>query len=224
VQVQIFFSLLASVALKYDEETLRDATNMDALLSIIITLPILLTLYLESPLHEYWTKAYQAHIGNHNAVLWWSQQEQQMIVKASLAILNESLEDLHQARLQESNVELDPSLESCNHTQSVQSGCVGPVESPNAVERLQRACSMNAPKQSEATRKHLKEGTACGSRQIELSPSDGPQQTAARMYSAVSNAAAQAAAASPEQRVQQRLQRARRRSNLPLPGRAEEGP
>lgn len=56
-QVQIFFSLLSSIALKYDESTLRDATNMDALLTIFTALPIFLTIYLESPLRQRQTAA-----------------------------------------------------------------------------------------------------------------------------------------------------------------------
>ena len=46
-QVQIFFALLSSIALKYDEGTLRNATNMDVLLTVLIALPILLAFYLE---------------------------------------------------------------------------------------------------------------------------------------------------------------------------------
>ena len=52
-QVQIFFSLLSSVALKYDANTLAQSTNMDYLLSIFTFAPIVLALVLETPLADY---------------------------------------------------------------------------------------------------------------------------------------------------------------------------
>jgi len=51
-QVQIFFSLVSAIALKYDEGTLADASGMDTLLSIITMLPIFVTIYLETPLRR----------------------------------------------------------------------------------------------------------------------------------------------------------------------------
>ena len=52
-QVQIFFALLSSIALKYDAATLADATNIDILLTILLLVPALLTFYLETPIQEY---------------------------------------------------------------------------------------------------------------------------------------------------------------------------
>ena len=52
-QCQIFFSLLSSIVLKYDEQTLADATNIDALLMFLTLLPLSLALILETPLEKY---------------------------------------------------------------------------------------------------------------------------------------------------------------------------
>ena len=52
-QVQIFFALLCAVMLKYTPEQLKDAFNVDALLSILTVLPIGLATYLETPLAEH---------------------------------------------------------------------------------------------------------------------------------------------------------------------------
>jgi uncharacterized membrane protein YgcG len=52
-QVQIFFSLLSSIVLKYDENTIRDATNIDVLLGALTLLPICIGFILESPLADY---------------------------------------------------------------------------------------------------------------------------------------------------------------------------
>ena len=49
-QAQIFFSLLSSVALSYDEETRRDATGLDALLCILFIVPLVMAAVLQSPL------------------------------------------------------------------------------------------------------------------------------------------------------------------------------
>ena len=46
-QAQIFFSLLSSIALKYDPATLSNATNIDTLLSISTFVPLALTVYFE---------------------------------------------------------------------------------------------------------------------------------------------------------------------------------
>ena len=51
-QVQIFFALLSSVALKYDASTISNATNMDVLLSALTLIPILLTPLLDSPVSD----------------------------------------------------------------------------------------------------------------------------------------------------------------------------
>jgi len=48
-QVQIFFSLLSSIALKYDPATVSDSSNMDALLSLLTFAPIVLSVYFEIP-------------------------------------------------------------------------------------------------------------------------------------------------------------------------------
>ena len=50
--MQIFFVLVASIALKYDPATLQNATNMDALLSIVTFVPFAVFLYCETPLRE----------------------------------------------------------------------------------------------------------------------------------------------------------------------------
>ena len=51
-QVQIFFALLSSIALKYDTATLFNSTNIDILLSAITFLPLTLAVFLETPLAE----------------------------------------------------------------------------------------------------------------------------------------------------------------------------
>ena len=51
-QLQIFFSLLSSMLLKYDPDTIHDPGALDACLSALMFLPILLIIYLESPLPE----------------------------------------------------------------------------------------------------------------------------------------------------------------------------
>ena len=51
-QVQIFFSLVSAIALKYDKGTLDDASGMDTLLSMITMVPFLVTIYLETPLRR----------------------------------------------------------------------------------------------------------------------------------------------------------------------------
>ena len=52
-QVQIFFSLLASVALKFDEATIATrGSNWDILLSVLTFAPILMAAFLESGLAE----------------------------------------------------------------------------------------------------------------------------------------------------------------------------
>jgi len=51
-QVQIFFSLLSAIALKYDDETIEDPTNFDMLLSALTFAPIVLTVLLETPLNK----------------------------------------------------------------------------------------------------------------------------------------------------------------------------
>ena len=50
--MQIFFVLVASIALKYDPATLQNATNMDALHSIVTFVPFAVFLYCETPLRE----------------------------------------------------------------------------------------------------------------------------------------------------------------------------
>lgn len=52
-QAQIFFSLLSSVALKYDPETRANATNLDLLLSFLTFLPIAFAVVTETPLLEW---------------------------------------------------------------------------------------------------------------------------------------------------------------------------
>ena len=49
-QVQIFFALLSTIALRYDEGTIAEPDSMDAVLSVLTFLPLLSTIYLESPL------------------------------------------------------------------------------------------------------------------------------------------------------------------------------
>ena len=51
-QVQIFFSLLVSIALKYDTGTLRNATNIDVLLTVLTILPISIGFILETPFFD----------------------------------------------------------------------------------------------------------------------------------------------------------------------------
>ena len=51
-QVQIFFALLASVALKYDTATIDNPNSMDTTLCILTFLPMIMAIYLESPLPE----------------------------------------------------------------------------------------------------------------------------------------------------------------------------
>ena len=46
-QVQIFFALLSSILLKYDDATLANSSNVDTLLSVVTFLPFALGLYLE---------------------------------------------------------------------------------------------------------------------------------------------------------------------------------
>jgi hypothetical protein len=48
-QGQIFFSLLCSVALKYDPGTRSDASNLDVLLVVLWAMPILLAIFLLTP-------------------------------------------------------------------------------------------------------------------------------------------------------------------------------
>lgn len=48
--MQIFFSLLSAVALRYDEQTRQDATNLDVLLVVLWLLPFLLTACFFTPL------------------------------------------------------------------------------------------------------------------------------------------------------------------------------
>ena len=49
--MQVFFSLLTSIALNYDPYTVSErGTNIDALLSVLTMLPVALAIYLESPL------------------------------------------------------------------------------------------------------------------------------------------------------------------------------
>jgi hypothetical protein len=48
-QGQIFFSLLCSVALKYDPGTQSDASNLDILLVVLWALPVLLSIILLTP-------------------------------------------------------------------------------------------------------------------------------------------------------------------------------
>ena len=49
-QVQIFFALLSSITLKFDEATRRDATNIDVLLTGLTFVPPALAVILETPL------------------------------------------------------------------------------------------------------------------------------------------------------------------------------
>ena len=51
-QCQIFFALLSSIALKYDAATRVDATNMDALLSVLVLTPVSLGFIIETPIGE----------------------------------------------------------------------------------------------------------------------------------------------------------------------------
>ena len=51
-QVQIFFALLSSIALKYDAGTLANSTNIGALLVVLTILPLALGVFLETPLAE----------------------------------------------------------------------------------------------------------------------------------------------------------------------------
>ena len=48
-QAQIFFSLLSSVLLAYDQDTRNDATNLDVLLVILWVTPLFLAVFLQSP-------------------------------------------------------------------------------------------------------------------------------------------------------------------------------
>ena len=50
LQVQIFFCLQASIALKFDDDVKRDATNMDVLLTVSTLVPLAVACYMESPL------------------------------------------------------------------------------------------------------------------------------------------------------------------------------
>ena len=50
-QVQIFFALLSSLSLKYAK--FEDTKTLDVLLSIVMYIPIALSVYLETPLAEY---------------------------------------------------------------------------------------------------------------------------------------------------------------------------
>lgn len=49
-QAQIFFSLLSSVLLSYDEATRADSTNIDALLVFLWIMPLALALMMQSPI------------------------------------------------------------------------------------------------------------------------------------------------------------------------------
>ena len=51
-QVQIFFALLSSMALKYSADVLAAATNMDAMLCMLTVLPMASAFYIEA-LHEH---------------------------------------------------------------------------------------------------------------------------------------------------------------------------
>ena len=51
-QVQIFFALLSSIALKYDVGTLANSTNIGTLLVVLTVLPLSLAFFLETPLAE----------------------------------------------------------------------------------------------------------------------------------------------------------------------------
>ena len=51
-QFSIFFSLLLSVALKYDLDTREQPSGVDCLLSVLALLPVIFAIYLESPLYE----------------------------------------------------------------------------------------------------------------------------------------------------------------------------
>jgi len=51
-QVQIFFALESSIALKFDPATLDDSTNMDLLLSMITPIPFILALFLQIPARQ----------------------------------------------------------------------------------------------------------------------------------------------------------------------------
>ena len=48
-QAQIFFSLLSSIALAYDEDTIADSTNFDMLLVVLWIIPLVLAVFLQSP-------------------------------------------------------------------------------------------------------------------------------------------------------------------------------
>jgi hypothetical protein len=50
--VQLFFALLSSIPLKFDQDTLSDATNLDILLSIIAVIPLVVGVILETPLRR----------------------------------------------------------------------------------------------------------------------------------------------------------------------------
>ena len=52
-QVQIFVSLLSAAALKYDATTLRNASNVDALLCGLTILPIVIAAFVETPLGKH---------------------------------------------------------------------------------------------------------------------------------------------------------------------------
>jgi hypothetical protein len=52
-QCLIFFSLLSSIVLKYDEQTLRDATNIDVILGALTILPLAFAAVLETPLAKF---------------------------------------------------------------------------------------------------------------------------------------------------------------------------
>ena len=56
-QVQIFFALLSSVALRFDTDLPTASNNIDGLLSVLTFLPVVLTFYLDSPLHTYVNEA-----------------------------------------------------------------------------------------------------------------------------------------------------------------------
>ena len=49
-QAQVFFSLLSSVLLSYDPATIADATNVDMLLVVLWIVPLVLAVFLQSPL------------------------------------------------------------------------------------------------------------------------------------------------------------------------------
>jgi len=95
-QVQIFFSLLSSIALKFDPATLRNSTNMGYLLSVLVVLPILLAFCVE--IHELvYERCTAKKTGVHECMSWACCQQSKRLAhdktKRSMAPLSRSNAD-----------------------------------------------------------------------------------------------------------------------------------